>query len=136
MSIKQSPSLEQVIDALRDSWSYETTFDHPGWSEQNSARGQCVVSSLIMQDYFGGELRRYQVLGEGINERHYCNVLDSGVVVDTTASQYSMPVQLTILPVELDGFASIRDKRLSDGETRDRYELLAQKVRTILDESE
>lgn len=132
--MQQSPSLEQVIDALRRSWSYETTFDHPGWSEQNPARGQCVVSSLIMQDYFGGELRRYQVLGEGINERHYCNVLGGGVVIDTTASQYSTPVQLTILPVELGEFASIRDKRLSDDETRDRYELLAQKVRTILNE--
>lgn len=131
---EQSPSLEQVIDALRHSWSYETTFDHPGWSEQNPARGQCQVSSLVMQDYFGGELRRYQVLGEGLDERHYCNVLDGGVVIDTTASQYTTPVQLTILPVELGEFASIRDKRLSDDETRGRYELLAQKVRTILGE--
>jgi hypothetical protein len=127
-----SYTLEQVISALRQSWSYETTFDHPGWSEQNPARGQCVISSLIMQDYFGGELRRYQVAGKGINERHYVNVLDGGIVIDTTASQYDIPVRLTILPVELGEFASIRDKRLSDDETRGRYELLAKKVRTIL----
>jgi hypothetical protein len=132
--MKRSFSLEQVINALRQSWSYETTFDHPGWSEQNPARGQCVISSLIMQDYFGGDLRRYQVAGEGIDERHYCNVLAGGVVIDITASQYSIPVQLTVLPIELGDFASVRDKRLSDDETRGRYELLAKKVRAILDQ--
>jgi|GEM_PF-923834 len=128
-------ALEQVIGALRQSWSYETTFDHPGWSEQNPARGHCIVSSLIMQDYFGGDLRRYQVAGRGIAERHYVNVLDGGVVVDTTASQYQIPITLTVLPFELDGFSSIREKRLSDDETRGRYELLSERVAHILGSS-
>ena len=130
------PTLEQVFAALRRSWSYETTFDHPEWSAQNPARGQCIISSLIIQDYFGGELRRYQVIGNGIRERHYRNELAGGVLIDTTASQYQVPVQMTDLPVSLGEFVSIRDKRLSDDETRQRYELLAHKVADILKEPE
>lgn len=136
MRISREPSLEQVICALRQSWSNETTFCHSEWSRQNPARGQCVVSCLVLQDYFGGELRRYQVIGDGIEERHYRNELEGGVLIDTTASQYDTSVQMTDLPILLGKFASIREKRLSDDDTRERYELLARKVADTLNEAQ
>lgn len=122
------PSIEALIKALQYSWSADTCFDASEWSADNPARGQCVVSSLVVQKYLGGGLQRYRVTGAVIAETHYCNVLGDGTILDTTASQYKQPVALKMEPIDLKGFASIREKRLSDDETRSRYELLLSRV--------
>lgn len=100
--------------------------------EHREPRGQCVASSLVIQDYYGGELFRYEVQGEGIEETHYCNILDDGTLLDTTAQQYRQPVTLRALPVNLAGFTTIREKRLAELETRNRYELLKGRVALLL----
>lgn len=53
-----------------------------------------MVSSLVAQDYFGGDSVRYAVKGDGIDEMHYCNLLEDGVLLDTTRSQYQVPVYI------------------------------------------
>jgi hypothetical protein len=126
------PTLQELTAALHDSWSGETCFVSDDFTAENPARGQCVVSSLVVQDYYGGDLRRYRTFYDGHEEMHYCNILPDSTVLDTTASQYQTPVTLEILPVELKGFTTIRDKRLADNETRERYELLKQKVSDAL----
>lgn len=126
------PSIEEIINALHDSWMAETSNDATKWSGDNPARGQCVVSSLVVQNYLGGDLRRYRVSGAGINETHYCNVLEDGTVLDTTASQYTGPVTLRIDPVDFSGYASVREKRLAEDDTRKRYELLLSRVEAKL----
>ena len=123
-----SPTLEQLIATLRHSWSGATSYADSDWSADNPARGQCVVSSLVVQDYLGGDLVRYAVKGDGIDEMHYCNMLDGGVLLDTTRSQYQAPVTFTLMPVDLKHYKSVREKRLDDDETRERYELLRQRV--------
>ncbi len=122
------PSIEELIIALRKSWSADTSYSSSDWSVDNPARGQCVVSSLVVQKYFGGELLRYRVSGEGINETHYSNVFGDGTVLDTTASQYKKPMTYKNELIDLKGFASTREKRLSDPETRSRYEVLLSRV--------
>lgn len=121
-------SIEKLIDALQNSWSAETCFDASEWSITNPARGQCVVSSLVVQKYLGGDLLRYRVSGGGIEETHYCNILSDGTVLDTTGSQYKHPMTFRVEPVELKGFISVREKRLAEDETRSRYELLLNRV--------
>ena len=124
--------LDRLLGALRKSWSQETAFDANDWLPENPARGQCVVSALVVQDYLGGDLQRFEVQGNGFFETHYVNLLD-GVVIDTTASQYSaLSVTLTPTPTDLKGFASIREKRLADNSTRERYELLGKRVASSL----
>lgn len=127
------PSIEALIKALQNSWSADTCFDASEWTAENPARGQCVVSSLVVQKYLGGELQRYRVTGNGITETHYCNVLSDGTVLDTTASQYKQPMTFKVAPVDIAGFASIREKRLSEDETRSRYELLLSRVEQQLE---
>ena len=65
--------------------------------KDNSARGQCVISSLVVQDYFGGELFRAQVRGDGFN--------DNGRTTKTSAiqviCQYSPVKQLSKMSVNL-----------------------------------
>lgn len=126
------PTLEELIAALRASWSAETAFEANDWSKENPARGQCVVSSLVVQDYFGGDLRRYAVSGDK-TETHYANLLESGVILDTTASQYDgLDVQLVVTPPNLKEFSSIREKCLAGESTRRRYELLKPRVAAFL----
>ena len=127
-----TPSIQTIINALQFSWAADTAFDTSEWSEENKARGQCVVSSLVIQDYLGGELVRYTIEEGDLHETHYANVLDGGVILDTTASQYIQPVTMRIKPVELKNFASIREKRLADDSTRKRYEILKARVDQLL----
>jgi len=122
------PTLEQLTHALHASWGADTSFDASEWSEDNPARGQCVASSLIVQDYYGGDLLRYEVRGEGLQELHYCNLLDDGTILDTTGQQYHQIVSMQISPVHLAGYATVREKRLADNGTRKRYELLKSRI--------
>lgn len=125
----RKPSIEQLVSALHASWSRETCFEASEWSEDNPARGQCVASSLVVQEYLGGDLLRYEVSDtNGLEEKHYCNILTDGTILDTTGSQYKTPVTLRISPVGLKGFSSVREKRLADNETREKYTLLSIRV--------
>jgi hypothetical protein len=128
-------NIQVIINALQSSWGKDTAFDPSEWSEDNRARGQCVVSSLVIQDYLGGELVRYMIDEGNLHETHYANMLDGGTILDTTASQYSQPVTMRIKPIDLKGFASARKKRLADDSTRKRYEILKARVDQLLAES-
>ena len=127
--------LHDIETALRASWTSDTAFDKNDWSVENPARGQCVVSSLVVQDYLGGELVRCAVDSVDLHETHYFNLLDNGMVVDTTGSQYTESVAMTNKPVSYVGYSSIREKRLSDDDTRIRYELLKKRVSAYLEKN-
>ncbi|HJQ08154.1 MAG TPA: hypothetical protein VJ836_01580 [Candidatus Saccharimonadales bacterium] len=127
-----TPTFSQLTAALSKAWSAETSCWGDDWPPDNPARGQCVTSSLVVQDYYGGNLIRFAVRGEGISENHYCNLLDDGTLFDTTRSQYKVRVIMQIHPVNLNGYSSLREKRLDDEETRMRYEVLKRRVATIL----
>lgn len=81
------------------------------------------------------ELVRVAAQGEGIDEKHYYNVLEDGAIVDTTRQQYDgMDVTLTLAPVELkDKYVSVREKLLSDDDTKPRYNLLRKRVKEFLE---
>ena len=129
-----SVSLKNVIDALHLSWREDTCFDASEWSPDNPARGQCVVSSLVINDYFKGDFQKYKVHG-AVEETHYCNVLWDGVRVDVTGGQYSgLAVQLYPVENDLKGFTSCREKLLSNGTTNARYEILKSRVGDYLNQ--
>ena len=124
------PDILHITEALRASWCPETSTLGDDLPADNPARGQCAVSSLVVQDFLGGDLFRVRVSGDGIDERHYYNVLDDSTVIDTTREQYQgKAVSLTPAPVDLEGkYVSIREKVLDNEDTRKRYELLRQLV--------
>ena len=123
---------EKLINALQKSWGTDTGFAPEDIVKVNPARAQCVPSSLVVQDYLGGEIVRYHVTGDGINEKHYFNILEDGTKVDTTGCQYSVPVKMELAPVDLKGFKSVREKRLADDEIREKYENLKRKVDLLM----
>ena len=83
------PSFDDVLKALRDSWSLESTEEPENWTPSNPSRGQCGISSLIINDYFGGKLVLWKVfVGEEQVGFHYSNELPDGTPIDSTGNQF------------------------------------------------
>ncbi len=127
-----TPTIQQLAGALHEVWDAETSFTPHEWSTANPARGQCLVSSLCVQSYYGGNLRRYTVTGKDIKETHYCNILDDGTIIDTTASQYPSLVVLEPTDIKLKEHSSARAKYLANPNIRIQYELLKVRVELAL----
>ncbi|WP_425502195.1 YunG family protein [Peteryoungia desertarenae] len=72
--------LEKFADRLTKAWSRETS---SLWSLGNPARGQCGVTSLVVQDVFGGLILKTP-LPQG---PHFYNSID-GRRFDFTADQF------------------------------------------------
>ena len=84
-----NPSLSEVLQALQDSWSIDSTDDPENWNPSNPSRGQCGMSSLIINDYFGGKLVLWKVfVGEEQAGVHYSNELPDGTPFDSTGDQF------------------------------------------------
>lgn len=121
------PSLDDVIQAMRQSWSADTSADSD-WSSVNPALGQCSVSSCVVQDYCGGEiLNRVVTFPSGATGSHYVNMID-GKIVDTTLDQFPPGTTMAEARPKPGKYATTREYCLSFSDTRRRYELLKQRV--------
>lgn len=80
-----SDKLQRLDPVLRKVWSLESS---TGWTPENPAKGQCAVTSLVVQDLFGGELLKTPTCGG----THFYNRID-GQRYDLTLSQFAEPIQ-------------------------------------------
>jgi hypothetical protein len=75
---------ENLEKAFKHCWSDLTCY--PGqkdqWSKENSALGQCAVTSVIVQDYYGGKI------GYNSKYHHYWNILENNEIIDFTKVQF------------------------------------------------
>jgi hypothetical protein len=77
-------TIPYFAQAIYPSWSRETSFDPAGWNEDNPAWGQCLVTSLVARDIFGGS-----IVKGFINEiEHYWNFTAEWGDVDFTRGQF------------------------------------------------
>lgn len=44
---------KELLIAIKKSWSHQSSSK---WSNDNSARGQCGVTALVVHDFLGGEI--------------------------------------------------------------------------------
>ena len=111
-----------VRAALAASWTAQTASPLVAWTPHNPSSGQCAVSALVLQDYCGGEIRRCVVAGMP----HYFNRIDDQVV-DSTAAQFGA------VAINYDT-ATVRSRQriLRHADTRQRYELLKERVERFL----
>jgi len=125
-------NLIELEKALQKSWSKETSYCPDDWSNSNSSFGQCAVSALVFNDYFGGDIVwANALLPTGQKVSHYFNFID-GKIIDLTRSQFP---EGTIIPGGIEkknDFASTREFMLSSNNTKKRYELLKEIVRNNL----
>jgi hypothetical protein len=79
----------RVIEAIRRSWSAETSSTPDEWSLEVPSKGQCDVSSFVAWEHLGGDLVLGQVLVDGVQtEHHYWNRID-GEDLDLTREQFT-----------------------------------------------
>lgn len=90
----QVVNLADVERAIRASWSPATCdpVDLADWSSSNSARGQCGVTALVLQDLFGGELLMAEVrhADGGRQGVHYWNRFGEDLEIDLTREQFTL----------------------------------------------
>lgn len=116
-------SLKLTID---QAWSAQTSADRANWSESNRSYGQCAVTALVIQDFFGGKLLRVEASGPSGNVSHYYNQLRDGNVVDLTRKQFPEGTKFSSSQYRE------REYVLSYPETASRYEILKDKVALLL----
>ncbi len=119
--------LEKVI---KESWDKKTCYIGcvEKWTPKNPAWGQCAVTALIVQDYFGGELLYCH------HNHHYWNRLPNQEEVDLTRTQFSTTTILCLDDIRsrkyvLENEAAIKAK------TPQRYHLLKRRVKQKLKSS-
>ena len=111
---------------LIGSWNFETC--SPGlrdkWSEENPSLGQCAITALIVNDFFGGKIMRCMASSGS----HYYNIIDD-VLVDLTVEQF-----LGEIPQYENGEERTRDYLLNNEDTKKRYLLLNKKLQETIEE--
>lgn len=121
-------SREKVVSAIRNSWDSETSASPDEWTVETPALGQCVPSSLFIQDLLGGEVERLATERDGVRETHYRNILPDGSSLDVLGDQYSSEQEFTPAPVEGD----VREYVLANEDTARRYRLLLDRATTLM----
>lgn len=116
-------NIKELERLLRKAWSRETCYPkvQNEWSPENPSRGQCKVTALIVQDYFGGDIWYSETLN------HFWNVLPDGAVLDLTKEQFGEEYDIS------DGVNSgilITDRSTEtlDEDIFDRYTILKNKL--------
>lgn len=91
------------------------------WSTDNVTLGQCAVTALIVNDYFGGKIMRCMTSSGS----HYYNMIDDSIV-DFTVSQF-----MGECPMYESGEERTREYLLSDDSTKIRYNLLLSNLENV-----
>ena len=118
--------------ALKKSWTKESSSDPENWTLNNPAWGQCAVTSLIVNDYLGGEIIWVNaVLPDGREISNYFNKIKD-VEKDFTRVQFPDGTTIPQGIPKTKEFSSTREYILSYPITQQRYELLKQKVQEFL----
>ncbi len=84
-------SLSQIEEAVRLSFALDTCSpdDVQDWSPGNSSRGHCAVTSLMLLDFFGGDLLCAEVhVGDRRTGYHWWNHLGR-FEIDLTRDQFA-----------------------------------------------
>ena len=118
--------IRQLKQLLIQSWNLETCA--PGlrneWNEENPSLGQCAITALIVNDFFGGKIMRCMASSGS----HYYNIIDDELV-DLTVEQF-----LGEIPQYENGEERTREYLLSNEDTKNRYLLLNRNLQENIEE--
>lgn len=121
---KPPMDLKSLRALLEVAWCAETAKGE--WNPNCPSLNQCAITALVIQDYFGGDLLRCKMTND---DSHYWNRLPDGNEVDLTADQFDA---LGAKPIKEEFVIRQRDYVLSFESTRKRYELLTQRLNSLI----
>ena len=113
-----------LYDSLVASWDADTVRKGDDWNEKVPSLNQCCVTALVVQNYLGGDLLRCK-MSDG--DSHYWNRLPDKHEIDWTREQFS---HISARPLWQKTEVRNRKKILSYKSTRERYEILKNRVVT------
>ncbi|MEY4745217.1 MAG: hypothetical protein RL272_1162 [Candidatus Parcubacteria bacterium] len=121
---------------LRQAWGRDTASPscQEGWESKHPSTGQCAVTALVVQDMCGGDIVRMDL---GPLGSHYLNRLPNGegsTDYDLTWVQFPSGTLRTAAALA-DRAVMLESARAATYRTRDRYELLKERVRDVMTES-
>ena len=117
-------TLTKLEQAIRASWSAETSDRPRDWTPANPSFQQCDVTARVVHDYLGGEILVAGVVLDGRRvDMHAWNRLPSGVEFDLSREQFLQGEQFETPHVRTEFVVKSLDER---------YELLARRVRDNL----
>lgn len=119
--------IEQLKQILLKSWDKDTCnpYQKEEWNKDNPSLGQCAITSLIVNDIFGGKIMRCM----SPSGSHYYNIVNDERI-DLTVDQF-----LGEFPQYENSEERTREYLLSNEDTKKRYSLLKGKVdQKIIDE--
>lgn len=89
------------------------------WDENNKYFGMCTITSLIVNDYFGGEICKIYV--DKIS--HYFNLINNEMI-DLTAKQFENKVDYS-------NYEIVKREDILTEDTKHRYNLLKKRLEEI-----
>ena len=108
--------IEELKQWLLQSWDFKTC--SPGlkdsWNKENPSLGQCAITALIVNDFFGGKIMRCMTS----TGSHYYNLINDKII-DLTCEQF-----LGEIPDYEHSEERSVSYLLSNDDTRNRYEML------------
>ena len=119
----------RLCKILENAWSKNTSADPEHWRKDSPAWGQCAVTALVVQDYFGGELLRTEARMSWSTKpiSHYFNLLPDGRHIDLSRQQFPLGTNFSTSAVRAREY--VLDPKFS---TRKRYRLLKRRISRIL----
>ena len=95
------------------------------WDENNKWFGMCAITSLIINDYFDGDICKIHV--DGIS--HYFNLIDN-TIIDLTSSQFNHNI-------DYKNYQIIDRQKILTDDTKDRYNILkARLIKELLKQAD
>ena len=82
------------------------------WNNENKCFGMCAITSLIINDYFGGDICKIHV--DGIS--HYFNIIEDKII-DLTSSQFNHEI-------DHKNYQIINRQKILTNDTKNRYNIL------------
>lgn len=118
--------INELKNYLNEAWSEVTCVPslRNEWNEYNPSLGQCAITALIVNDYFGGKIMRCMTSIES----HYYNIIE-GKIVDLTKEQF-----LGEIPDYIRGEERTREYLLSNKDTEKRYNILKENLYNLINE--
>lgn len=123
-------NLKLLERIFRKVWTKNTCYppSQTKWSSLNSALGQCAITALIIQDYFGGDILYDK------DYDHYWNKLPNCKEIDLTRSQFpkkNSPFNPEIVSREF----ILKRKSAKRAKTKARYFLLKKRITNYINKN-
>ena len=111
-------NIEKIKDTLLECYSKDLCYPKMqcSWNNDNKYFGMSLITALIVNDYFGGDICKIYVAGIS----HYYNLIDSEII-DLTSKQFN-------LDIDYKNYEIINREKILTDDTKYRYNILKKRL--------